>query len=149
MGNSPHELQGWNVRYVQNIDDKYFGNIDIYQNEERAYISMVRRTFAKNGDDRMLNDFLKTLDFVEQDINHKNKFIVPVLHKKLKECIHLLIQKTNFASSTTSMKSTASTSTLPSSIWSNTKKQWIFKNYGFAFSGSYNYPSKSERQASW
>jgi len=35
--------------------------MDIYQNEDRTYISMMKRTFSKNGDEKMLKDFLKLL----------------------------------------------------------------------------------------
>ena len=50
MGNSAQELEGWNVRYTQTVEDRHFGQIDIYQNEDRTFISMVQRTFTKNGE---------------------------------------------------------------------------------------------------
>ena len=41
-------VHGYDVRYVQNMDDHNFGNIDIYKNEEGKYIMMVKRTFMKD-----------------------------------------------------------------------------------------------------
>ncbi len=32
MGNSQNE-KDWNIKFIQNLDDINFGNIDIYKNE--------------------------------------------------------------------------------------------------------------------
>lgn len=48
-------------RFVESCEDRHFGHVDIYQKDDRTYISMIKRIFARNGDDRIINDFLKTI----------------------------------------------------------------------------------------
>lgn len=45
--NNLYGLHGHEIKYVQNMDDENFGNIDIYNNGEGKYIMMVKRTFMK------------------------------------------------------------------------------------------------------
>ena len=47
MGNNSN-LSQWDIKFVQNLDDANFGNIDIYKNEQGKYIMMLRRTFMKD-----------------------------------------------------------------------------------------------------
>ena len=45
---------------------------------------MMKRTFAKNGDDRMINEFKRIMEFAEEETENRSGFLVPILHKKLK-----------------------------------------------------------------
>lgn len=47
MGNNQQLLTTWSIKFIQNLDDKNFGNIDIYKNDEGQFLMSLRRTFMK------------------------------------------------------------------------------------------------------
>jgi hypothetical protein len=79
----------WNIKFVQNMDDANFGNVDIYKNDEGKYIMMLRRTFMKDEKNQYSKDygFHELLKAVEEEPAIA-EFLTPILHSSTKICTY-------------------------------------------------------------
>lgn len=110
---------------MQNLEDKNFGEIQIFKSVEGAYIMKLDRNHVK-GD--LNQQIFKNI--IQYTILKECKYLIPIVHIVTHECNSLVTQKTDSASSMNAPPSSHNTITTPLQTCSKTKKYSKNQNCG-------------------
>jgi hypothetical protein len=94
MGNSS-QTTGAQLQFIQQLEDRHFGEVDIYRSEEGRFIMKLKRTHI-SGDRRQI-EFQR---IVEWALREGDAMVVPIVQLDNYQCNCALMQRRGFAFNT-------------------------------------------------